>query len=200
MSSALSGSQSISPGSIGLGTAPGSNLGARWAETNNEMALGRLQGIADRWGMAIPANVRTEYLRLEAKGGMGQQKIEQALMRIGLLKDQAAWAAQTSGASPSNITVVSSAPTEFGAFNDAGGGVVPGPIGSPQRGTAHGGEVIGAPEQIVAALAAALERTGGGAGGDLVVHVSLDGRSVVQSIRIPLQEAIRVGQVQVRAS
>lgn len=40
---------------------------------------------------------------------------------------------------------------------------------------------------------------GGAGGGDLVVQMVLDGRTVVGTIRTPLQDAIRTGKVQVRA-
>jgi hypothetical protein len=78
-------------------------------------------------------------------------------------------------------------------FNAAGGAVVPGPRGKGVFGLAHGGETIFTPEQTRALGAGG----GGGVGGDLVIHFALDGKSVMQTLRVPLQAAIAAGQVRV---
>jgi hypothetical protein len=79
-----------------------------------------------------------------------------------------------------------------GDYSGASGIVIPGPMGAPRLGTAHGGEVLAPPETIVAALSAALQR-GGGGGGQAPVNIYINGAKVAQAIRPDVQREIRGG-------
>lgn len=81
------------------------------------------------------------------------------------------------------------------------GGIVPGPVGQAKRVTVHAGEGVFTPEQMRALGAdAGPQDSGLLPSGDLVVNMSIDGRSIVGAVRIPLKDALRAGKVQVRAN
>lgn len=71
---------------------------------------------------------------------------------------------------------------EDGGEGYARGGTIPGPIGAPVIIKAHAGETV---------------LPVGTSGGNLLINVSLDGRAIAGAIRIPLQEAIARGKIQV---
>ena len=197
------------PGSaLGVLQKGGSGLAGRWEETEREWANSRLAEMSERWGgMPIPADIASKYMQLQLHGGVGQAALESAVAQMGLDYLNAKYAVpgqsqmQTDYTSFTNNGILpgfsagqNNAPFEESApLSLDTGGIVPGPVGAAQPAIVHGGEAVFTPAQL-----AALAQAGGSRGGDLVVRVQLDGTALTQALRIPLQTAIRAGQVVVQ--
>lgn len=156
----------------------GSGLASWWEATEKSMAEGRLQKISEQWGgMPIPDSIRSDYLKIQIQGGVGQSKIESDLARMG--REYINKQYEGTG----------------GSWSMAAGGVIPGPAGLPSLGVAHGGEVIGPPETIVGALAEALQRLGPSGGGTMALYV--DGVRLAEAIAPHVARQIAKGWVPV---
>jgi hypothetical protein len=192
-SSLSAAGSSVGVGSVAtaLGRSGGSGfLATRWAETELEMAQGRLNQIAQRWDMQIPADLAREYLRLQLQGGVGQTEIENALQRMGRENSMLTGAMERTKLSISTLDTLQNnwGTTDYGLgpgmYGYAEGGVVPGAPGQPQPAIVHGGEIVLNPAQQA---------------GQTVIVFQVDGRVMGEAVRVPLQDMIRGGKFVVRA-
>lgn len=175
----------------------GSGLASWWEGTERSLALERIRVIEERWGITIPESQKRTYLDLQLKGGVGQSALENEWARAGREWQEQQWKSQQAADVGYwwGVGVVPSSGATVDTF--AAGGIVPGTTGAPRPAVVHEREMVLTADDQRALLG--MIRGGGGSGGMLVVQVQLDGRTLAGAARVPLQQAIAAGQVQVRA-